>query len=121
MAAARYWRIIGIDTHAGGDLELSELALFEGATRVDTTATLTTTVPPASGALPDLQDGSFATSVRWPGDMVSRPGFALVWDFGSGITKDIIELRFGGPDAGRFVLGFTIELSSDGAEWAKSG
>lgn len=121
MAASRYWRIIGIDTHAGGDLELSELAIFEGATRVDTTATLTTTVPPASGALSDLQDGSFATSARWPGDMVSRPGFALVWDFGSGITKDISELRFGGPDAGRFVLGFTIEQSSDGNTWAKRG
>ncbi len=121
MAASRYWRIIGIDTHAGGDLELSELALLEGATRVDTTATLTTTVPPASGALSDLQDGSFATSARWPGDMVSRPGFALMWDFGAGVTKDISELRFAGPDAGRSALAFTLEYSSDGAEWSKRG
>lgn len=121
MAAARYWRIIGIETHAGGDLELSELALFEGAARVDTAATLTTTAVPVSGALSDLQDESFATSARWPGGIVSRPGFALVWDFGAGVTKDISELRFAGPDSGRFVLGFTIEQSSDGAAWSKRG
>lgn len=121
MAAARYWRIIGIDTHAGGDLELSELALFEGATRVDTSATFTTTAAPGSGALSDLQDASFATSARWDGAIVSRPGFALVWDFGAGVTKDIGELRFAGPDAGRFVLGFTIEQSSNGADWTKRG
>lgn len=121
MAAARYWRIIGIETHAGGDLELSELALFEGAARVDTAATLTTTAVPVNGALSDIQDESFATSARWPGAMVSRPGFALVWDFGAGVTKDISELRFAGPDSGRFVLGFTIEQSSDGAAWSKRG
>lgn len=121
MPAARYWRIARIETFAGGDLELSEVALYEGAARVDGSATVSSVVAPASGSLTDLGDASFSTSVRWPGDAVRLPGFAVVWDFGAGITKDISELRFAGPDAGRFVLGFTIEQSSDGAEWAKRG
>ena len=50
MAAARYWRLVGIETYAGGDLELSELHLYGASGRLDAAATLTST----DGGSPEL-------------------------------------------------------------------
>ena len=44
MPAARYWRLVGIETYAGSDMELSELHLYDASGRVDATATLTTII-----------------------------------------------------------------------------
>lgn len=119
MPSARYWRIIGIDTHAGGDLELSELALYEGATRVDGSATVSSVVAPVSGALPDLGDGSFSTSVRWDGDDVLRPGFAVVWDFGAPI--DVTSIGVAGPSVERSAARLDLAYSTDGLVWSTLG
>ena len=56
MPAARYWRIVGVETYAGGDLELSELHLYDASGRVDAAATLTSTIAPAAGTLAALRD-----------------------------------------------------------------
>lgn len=117
MPAARYWRIANIETYAGGDLELSEVALYEGATRVDGSATVSSVVAPVSGALSDLGDASFSTSARWAGDAVRLPGFAVVWDFGAGVTKDVTSVGIAGPSQESFAHRFAIEYSSDGAAW----
>jgi WD40 repeat protein len=117
MPAARYWRIARIETFAGGDLELSEVALYEGATRVDGAATVSAVVAPVSGSLTDLGDASFSTSARWDGDAVRLPGFAVVWDFGAGVTKDVTSVGVAGPGQVAFAHKFALEYSSDGAAW----
>ena len=78
MPAARYWRIVGVETYAGGDLELSELHLYDASGRVDAAATLTSTIAPAAGTLAALQDDNLATICRFVGASVHSSGFALV-------------------------------------------
>ena len=117
MPAARYWRIARIETYLGGDLELSEVALYEGAARVDGAATVSAVVAPVSGALSDLGDASFSTSARWAGDAVRLPGFAVVWDFGAGVTKDVTSVGVAGPSQAMFAHKFALEYSSDGSAW----
>lgn len=93
MAAARYWRIIGIETDGGGDLELSELQLFNGAVRVDAAATLTCSHVPVAGGLLNLKDDNTATVCRFDGAAVRSGGFALMWDFGS--AQEVTGVRIG--------------------------
>ena len=88
MPAARYWRIVGIETYTGGDLELSELHLYGAAGRLDATATLTSTIAPTAGTLAALQDDDLDTSCRFAGTAVRASGFALAWDFGAGNTAN---------------------------------
>lgn len=118
MPAARYWRIARLETFAGGDLELSEVALYEGATRVDGAATFTSVVAPVSGSMSALSDVSFGTSVCWSGYAVRLPGFAVVCDFGSGVTKDVTSVGVAGPAQATFAHKFALEYSNDGASWA---
>lgn len=80
MPAARYWRLVGISTHAGGDLELAEIALFSGATRVDGTAVFSSTYPPVSAN-------------RWAASDVIRSNFSLDWDFGVDTNVDSVSFR----------------------------
>ena len=117
MAAARFWRIAQVEPYAGGDLEFSEVALYEAETRLDTLATVSCTVPPLSGTLADLSDGSFAAAVRWDGTTPLPPGFALVWDFGPGTPRDIAKVGLAGPSQATFAHKFLLESSPDGLSW----
>ena len=115
MAAARYWRVVGVDTYGGGDLELSELQLYGAGGRVDATAVLTCSHAPIAGALADLADGSTATAVRFSADHVRSAGFFIAWDLGSSITA--IGLRVGSAvDSSRFVSALGLQYF-DGAVW----
>lgn len=117
MAAARYWRIVGLDARAGGDLELSALHLYGSAGRLDDSVTLTSTLAPAAGALSALQDGDLGTACRFAAAAVRAPGFALMWDFGA-TPVDVTEVRLGSADAaGTFAAGMQLQSSSDGATW----
>lgn len=91
MPAARYWRVIGVETYGGGDLELYELALFSDTTRVDTTATLTSSVAPTAGALSNLNDSSNTTVVRFSADSIKRPLFEIQWDFGVATALNLVQ------------------------------
>lgn len=91
MPAARYWRVVGIRTYGGGDLELSELHLYGGGGRVDAGATLTCSHTPAAGALGNLKDADTATSCRFAGADVRSSGFFLCWDMGSPV--EVVGLR----------------------------
>lgn len=115
MPAARYWRIVGIETFAGGDLELSEVALYESATRVDGSATVSAVFAPISGSLADLGDTDFNSSVRWDGENVRRSGFAIVFDFGA--DKDISNVGLAGPSQAAFAHKVEVQASSDGVDW----
>ena len=119
---ARYWRITGIETYGGGDLELSELQLFaldanNNPVRVDQTATLTSSVPPIAGTLSALNDGDTSTTARFP----IGPGPAFVWDFGDGgANVDGVYLA-GAPGKGTGVKSFVLQYSSDGFGYTTLG
>lgn len=117
MPSARYWRITSVVTYAGGDLELSEVALYEGATRVF--GAVTSTVAPVSGSLADLSDDGFGTSVTWDGKKVILPGFAIVFDMGAPVN--VTSAGVAGPSHAAFPAVLILEYSSDGAQWARSG
>lgn len=117
--AARYWRITGIETYGGGDLELSELQLFaldanNNPVRVDQTATLTSSVPPIAGTLSALNDGDTSTTARFP----TGPGLAFVWDFGDGGGYDITHLFVAAPQKSASIYGATLQYSNDGVAYS---
>ncbi len=117
MPAARYWRIVGVDTWGGGDLELSALHLHAPTGRVDASATLACSHAPASGALAALQDGDGSTLCRFSAQDTRSAGFAITWDFGAGNTADVWAPR---PGAGATEATFlaTAQLQYfDGSQW----
>jgi hypothetical protein len=117
--AARFWRAVGLETYAGGDLEITELQLYENGVRVDAAATLTCTAAPLTGALTDLKDGLTSAAVRYSAAAVAAPSFSLVWDFGVGVTKDIDGVRLGAStNASLFLGALTLQPSADGVTWS---
>ena len=118
MPAARYWRVIGVETYGGGDLELSELQLLSATERVDGAATLTCSHAPVSGALADLKDGSTATTCRFAGADVRSAGFWVQWDFGLGASHDVLALNVGSSSSqAAFPEIMSFECSDHGAFW----
>lgn len=115
MPAARYWRIVGVQTVAGGDLELSELQWFDGPLRIDAGAAIASAHAPASGTLASLQDDSLATACRFNGADIRTPGFYLLWDFGS--AQNVNSLRIATVELSRSLLRCTLQYSTDAIEW----
>ncbi len=116
MAAARYWRAVGFDTRGGGGMELGALTLWDSSGRVDTSAVLTCSLAPSAGTLAALTDGVADTSCSF--SSVRSPGFSFLWDFGSGVAKELSSVGVGfGADAGTGVERFELHSSSDGANW----
>ena len=117
MPAARYWRIVGVETYAGGDLELSELHLYDASGRVDAAATLTSTIAPTAGTLAALQDDNLGTTCRFAAAAVRSAGFAIAWDFGAGNTANAIGVRMGATAQDVFMAACKLQYSTDGAQW----
>lgn len=116
MAAARYWRLTRIEPYNyDAGLVLSEIALYEGETRVDALATISATVAPTTGTLADLSDANFGTSVTWGMDAAFNPGFAITYDFGA--DKDITKVSLAGPARDTFIHKYLVESSTDGVTW----
>lgn len=119
---ARYWRVTGIETYGGGDLELSELQLFaldanNNPVRVDQTATLTSSVPPIAGTLSALNDGDTSTTAQFP----TGPGLSFVWDFGVGGGYDVVYPSVGsGAAVDTFLYRAIMQYSSDAINWVTS-
>lgn len=117
MPAARYWRLTAIETYDMGDLELSEIALYNGASRVDASATLGSVLAPASGTLTALSDVDFGTTVRWTAADTALSGFAITWDFGS--SQNIDKIGVAGPTLDNFAHNFVLSYSTDQATWTR--
>ena len=117
MPAARYWRLIALEAHAGGDLELGALRLYGSAGRVDAAATIVSTMVPSAGALAALQDEDTASTCRFAAAAVRAPGFAITWDFGAGNTADVLAPRLAGPSRDTFLASCTLQYSLDGQLW----
>jgi len=119
MPAARYWRIVGIDTWGGGDLELSELQLHDASGRVDQLATLTCSHAPIAGSLTALGDGSTAATARWSRAQYSASSFWLQWDFGVAVTKDVLAFAVGTPPvSGKSPRSAILQGSDVASNWA---
>lgn len=88
MAAHKYWRALLMTAPTPETLELSEFHLYDGATRVDTAATLTASAAP-TGALTNLSDDNTATGCYWStgGDTV-----VLTWTFPTAQNVDGIVI-----------------------------
>lgn len=122
MAISRYWRIVGVSTVGGGDLELSELRIYSGGAVADAAATLTASIAPTSGSTAGLRDGSTAVATTWTHAQYSVPGFALAWDFGSGGGVDNPSVVFGsGASRSTFLFDFVCQRSDDGLIWVHYG
>jgi len=119
MAAARYWRLVGIETLGGGDLELSAIALYAGSTRVDGSATLTCSHAPTTGVLANLQDLDTATTAAFSATAVRTGGFHLQWDLGA--AEAVSSMRFGSSLRGGFLQSGTLLYSSDAIGWTVLG
>jgi hypothetical protein len=110
MAAHRYWRA---RFESPKSLHLSEFQLLAGVTRVDASATLTSNVAPASGALANLYDDDTSTGAVWP---LAR-AVQLVWDFGGG-TSDVSDIRLGSTlNRVGFPAVVYTDWSDDGTTW----
>lgn len=117
MAAARYWRLVGIETYAGGDLELSALQLNTAGGRVDQLATLTCSHAPSAGMLAALQDADPATTVRFAADAVRSAGYWLQWDFGA-TAQDVVSVTIGaGAGESTWPESMDVSSSADGVSW----
>ncbi len=117
MAGYRFWRIVGLSLNSNGPLELTEARLFAGATS-DVAATLTCTAEPTDGELADLRDGDTDVAVAWSAAQHTRPGFALVWDFGPGVTFEVTAMRLGSAaSVATWPLTLSLQHADDGATW----
>lgn len=114
MTAARYWRLVNFESYAGGDIEVSELQLWAGGSRVDASATVTCPLTPVSGSLSNATDNNLSTSVRY----AVSSGLRITWDFGTSTTVE--DMRVGAVTRDRFVAAVTVEYSSDGVTWARA-
>jgi len=120
MPTSTKWRIRALAPQVGGsNVTLSQLQLYAGATRVDDTATLASSLAPISGALANLQDSDTSTLCTFaPGDF-SAPGFYIEWTFGSAI--ELTDARFGsGPLKSEFIAQFDLQYWS-GTDWVPLG
>jgi len=118
---SRYWRLVNIDVPtAGSFLEISEFEFYEfdkAASNSEATVTAQTN-PDVSGTLSQLVDNDTSTRPIWNKSTAENASFWIEWDFGIGNEKQIIYARQAGySDSGRFMEGFEVEYSDDGATW----
>lgn len=113
MAASRFWRLAAIYFEDAATLHLSELALYSAGSRVDGSATLTSSIAPAAGSLAALQDGDVETSCRFTAGHLS---LSLTWDFGSPVEVDAISARSTTQQG--YISHAALQTSADGAVWS---
>lgn len=128
MAAHRYWRIkITADSGWGsGGCSLSEVEMAESQGGSNQCSGGTAIASGDSGAswVPSRAfDGSASTS--WDHEPGSFTDLWIGYDFGSGVTKDIVEVRMrpravqsgGKPFTLRAPGAFDVQYSDDGSSW----
>lgn len=93
MAAARYWRIVGISTYAGGDLAISKLRIQTAENQVLMDSVITSSHAPVSGTLLSLVDASAPETVRFARSDVRSAGFWIAFDLGA--DHAVFDLQVG--------------------------
>lgn len=118
MSSARYWRV-QLLPQAGQPVALALLHLLDASgTRVDTSATLTSTAVPQAGALANLQAASAGAGCAFSAVDALAPRFYLDFDCASAVT--VAQLRLHSlSTAGHFPRNLRLYSSADGATWAQ--
>lgn len=119
----RYWRIYGVINLQGTLMSAAEIEMRASAGGADESSGGTASASSASnGAAANAFDNS--TSTYW-GTASNQvwPGPYIAYDFGAGVTKEIVEISYrlhasslttGGPTA------FLVQYSDDGTNWTTS-
>ena len=116
MAAHRYWRALGLEAYGLAGLDITEFQLLAGATRIDASATLTSSIAPATGSLASLKDDATSTGATWTASDLKS--LVLSWDFGSGGDQNVTDIRIGSStDRTKFLLIARIQWSDDATAW----
>lgn len=113
--AARFWRLSGFML-GGNDLELAEIALLNGTTRLDGAAAITASHAPIAGTLAALKDNNVGTSCRFSAQAVASAGFFLHWDMGSDVEVDGLRLAAGASGL-RWPKSLSVAYWSDAQGW----
>lgn len=111
---SRYWRLVNLLTDSGA-LSLSEVSLYDGATKI--AATANAPVAPSSGALSLLNDGLADVAATW--ERCTDPGFSLTFD--ALVSYESVQLRLGsGAGVADYPHDLTLQTSSDLLTWVTS-
>ena len=116
MAAAQHWRVRGVRPYGTGNLEISELQLWGGGSRLDTSATITTPIAPSAGVLANLSDGNLTTSVTWPAAVYQSGGFTIEWLFSGSVSVDSVRIGTGASEDVS-LRQLDLAYSTDGDTW----
>lgn len=115
MAAHRYWRAVGLEAYAEGDIGVSEFHLLAAGSRSDASATLTASIAPdVSGTLANVQDDNLSTAARWSAQ--AAKALVLQWDFG-GSPSDVDDIRLAGDIQSIFPIIVRLDWSDDATAW----
>lgn len=104
---ATKWRISGVSTAGGGDLELSQLRLWGPDGAVDAGAVISGSVLPTSGGLGALLI-SDTTTCRFSAKDMQAPGFYIEITLPTAV--EVWSARFAGPTRGGFIETFTLTV-----------
>lgn len=110
--AATLWRLQGVQTIGGGDLELGELRLWGESATLDMGAQLRASHAPVSGTLESLRDGSGATTCRWSASDVASPGFYVEWETTAPV--DAWCVRFSSPQPELHIGAYRLAMLQNG-------
>jgi hypothetical protein len=124
--AHRYWRLLinqSADTFSTAIAELSLAATPGGANLIGTGTISASSVSQSAHAAAFAVDGDPAT--YWASNTASPlPGQWLVYDFGAGVTQQIVEVKL---TAGAFLNGdqfapseFQLQWSNDNSNWTSA-
>lgn len=76
---AAVWRLRSLDIGDAPELRISRADFFDLAGSALGVLSVTSSVPPSSGALLSMLDGSSETSCAWPASEIRQPGFYIEW------------------------------------------
>ena len=117
----RYWRLTNIQVPGGGFLEISEVALYNGASDVTSGATVTSSDTPAVGSIGDIVDSNTGTRCYWTEATVEAgESFWIKFDFGAAQTVDGVQ-QAGFDTSTRFMVDFDLQYSDDDSTWTSLG
>lgn len=116
MSSARYWRV-QLLPQAGQPVALALLHLLDASgTRVDTSATLTSTAVPMAGALANLQASSAGAGCTFSNTAAMAPRFYLDFDCASAVS--VAKLRLHSlANAGLYPQRVRLYSSADATSW----
>lgn len=121
MSSHRYWRATGFGVAGTNGMDLTSAILFlDGNLSTPGSATVTASLPPATGAVSSLADGDVTNVVHWDRHTITQPGFALNWDFGGSPVANCGLQLGSGASSLTFPTELRLQYSDDGMYWTDS-